>query len=204
MKQYDLLLADPPWLYSNPQQNDPSRGGLTYPSLTMKEMQETDVGSLGKKDSVLVMWVTFPKLVDYNEKYTIFTMLKEWNYKPKTALFVWVKTNKSADREILNERSFYSGLGYYTNSNAEIALIATRGKGLPRITKSVKQLIISPLRKHSEKPREQYDRLHTLYGYVDRIELFARKQNPPPEGWDATGLDYDGKTIQDFIKERKG
>lgn len=95
---------------------------------------------------------------------------------------------------------YYSGLGKYSNSNAEFALIGRRGKGLKRIAKNVKQLIISPIRAHSEKPREQYERIDVLYGDVPRIELFARKQNPPPEGWEATGLDYDGVDIRDFLK----
>jgi len=207
MKQYSLILADPPWTYDNKQQNDPSRGGITYPVLTMKELYDLPMYKAAANNSILVMWVTHPKLMDtyYSSKekvsgvkndaeYNPLSIIRQWGFRPITTLFVWVKLNKSGV-------GYYSGLGRYTNSNTELAIVARRGKGLPRIDKTVKQLIIEPISDHSAKPAEQYNRLDRLYGDVPRIELFARKQNPPPNTWDATGLDYDGIDIQEWIKQ---
>lgn len=206
-KRYSLLLADPPWLYDNKQQNDPARGGITYPTLTMKELYDLPIHKIPTDNALLVMWATFPKLMDtyYASKekvggiaikaeYNPLSIIRNWGFRPLTALFIWVKTNKNG--------GYYSGLGRYTNSNAEIAIIARKGKGLQRLTKNVKQLIIAPIGKHSAKPREQYTRLFDLYGDVPRIELFARDSNPPPEGWDAIGLEMNpSMDIRDWIKE---
>ena len=219
---YKLRLIDAPWKYDNEQQNDPKRGGIQYPTLSMKDLAEIPIGKAFDKDSVIVVWTTFPKLMDfYYEKYNPITVINAWGFRPVTALFVWVKLNRNArvinqganpyweeDKNDANEyehirtADFYSGLGRYSNSNAEIAIVARKGKGLPRLAKNVKQLIFSPIRAHSEKPPEQYDRLQKLYGDVPRVEIFARKQNPPPNGWDAVGLDWEPKVdIRDWIKQ---
>jgi N6-adenosine-specific RNA methylase IME4 len=206
--KFDLILADPPWEYDNKQQNDPARGGVTYPTLSMEELAKVPVSNIAADNSLLVCWVTFPKLMDqYYEKYDPLSVIRAWGFRPLTALFVWVKTTKKGtipdlDVDDLTEYStFYSGLGRYTNSNAEIAIIARRGKMLERVSRSVKQLIVAPIGGHSEKPKEQYRRLDQLFGSkINRIELFARKQNPPPDGWHATGLDYDGVDIRDFCR----
>lgn len=221
MQKYDLILADCPWEYDNKQQNDPARGGITYPTLSMEDLYNLPVWRIANQNSILVCWVTYPKLMDqYYEKYDPLSIIRQWGFRPVTALFVWVKLNRK--RYIRNEGNvpywdedkadaneyphlrmddFYSGLGRYTNSNVEFAIVARMGKGLERKAKNVKQLIFSAIRGHSEKPQEQYTRLEKLYGDVKRIELFARKDNPPPIGWDATGLDYDGVDIRDFLKE---
>lgn len=217
MGEYKLILCDCPWLYDNMQQNDPARGGITYSTLSMKDLYELPIHTIAADDSILVSWVTFPKLCDrYYELYDPLSIIRHWGFRPVTALFVWVKLNKNRrirtfyndpfehddeDECYLQMDDFYSGLGRYTNSNVEIAIVARRGKGLERRAKDVKQLIFSPIREHSAKPPEQYDRLKQLYGDVKRIELFARKSNLPPTGWDYTGLESDGKDIRDFLTE---
>lgn len=53
----------------------------------------------------------------------------------------------------------------------------------------VHQDIIAPVREHSRKPDEQYDRIERLLGLTepgDKIELFARQSWP---GWDSWGLE---------------
>lgn len=195
--KYDLLLADPPWEYDNKQQNDPARGGIIYPTISMKDLAELPVSNIANENSLLVCWVTWPKLCDqYYEKYDPLSVMRAWGFRPVTAIFVWVKENANG--------SFYSGLGRYTNSNTEFAIIARKGKMLKRKAKNVKQLIIASIGKHSAKPQEQYERLDQLFGNVSRIELFARRDNPPPSGWMATGLDYDGVDIRDFLERNKG
>lgn len=220
-QKYALGLVDCPWEYDNKQQNDPKRGGITYPTLTMKELYHLPIGNAFLPNSVLVCWITFPKLMDqYYETYDPLSIIRNWGFRPVTTLFVWIKLNRRAfivsegnnpywdeDKTDANEyphipmKSFYSGLGRYSNSNAEIAVVARKGKMLPRLDNTVKQLIFAPIRGHSEKPQEQYNRLDRLFGDVSRVELFARKQNAPPVGWDATGLDYDGTNIRDWIKQ---
>lgn len=204
---YDLILLDPPWEYDNKQQNDPSRGGITYPTMSMKDLYELPIANIANDDSVIISWVTSPKLVDqYYELYDPLSIIRNWGFRPVTVVFVWVKTNKNGqtvtdDVDLMSYDEYYSGLGRYTNSNVEFAIIGRRGKMLERKAKDVKQLIIAPIRGHSEKPFEQYNRIDRLFGTdIKKIELFARKQNPPPDGWDATGLEYDGVDIRDFLR----
>ena len=62
--------------------------------------------------------------------------------------------------------------------------MATKGKPLQRQSKSVRQVILSPIREHSRKPDEVRDRIIDLFGDLPRIELFCRY---PEQGWDSMG-----------------
>ncbi len=219
--KFKLGLIDCPWTYDNKQQNDPKRGGITYPTLTMKELYDIPLGNAFADDSILITWITHPKLMDtyYSSKekvggvksaaeYNPLSIIRQWGFRPITTLFDWLKLNPKGwveykGKDIIIHGGIYSGLGRYTNSNSEIAVVARKGKGLPRVAKNVKQSIIAPIGEHSAKPQEQYDRIERLYGAMDaseRIELFARKQNAPPDTWSATGLDWDGVDIREWIK----
>lgn len=204
---YDVILADCPWEYDNQQQNDPARGGITYPPLSMQSLAELPVYKIANENSILFFWATFPKLCDkYYEKYDPLEVIRTWGFRPVTAAFIWIKTNKKGqaiyeEASLLEYTNWYSGLGRYTNSNAEVCFVARRGKGLERSAKNVKQLIFAPISDHSAKPREQYARIEALYPNKRYIELFARKINPPPSNWDAVGLDWTPPMdIRDFLK----
>jgi N6-adenosine-specific RNA methylase IME4 len=67
--------------------------------------------------------------------------------------------------------------------NAEICLLATKGHP-HRVSKSVKQVVLAPRGRHSQKPEEVRDRIVELMGDIPRIELFARSG---AEGWDCWG-----------------
>ena len=104
-----------------------------------------------------------------------FEIINAWGFIYKTVGFTWVKTNK--------QNNFWCGMGYWTHCNPEICLLATKGH-IKRVSKSVKELIISPRRKHSQKPDEVRNRIVQLVGNLPRIELFAREK---AEGWDVWG-----------------
>lgn len=74
-------------------------------------------------------------------------------------------------------------MGYWTRANAEICLLATRGK--PKsVSRSVHQVVDARIERHSKKPDEVRDRIIKLMGDVPRIELFARQRC---EGWSVWG-----------------
>lgn len=104
-------------------------------------------------------------------------LIKAWGFTYKTIAFTWIKQNRKGD-------GIFKGMGYYTRSNAELCLIATRGKILERKSKSVSSVIISHLEEHSRKPMEARQRIVELYGDLPRIELFARQY---ADGWDCWG-----------------
>jgi N6-adenosine-specific RNA methylase IME4 len=76
---------------------------------------------------------------------------------------------------------------YYSRKQVEPVLLFTKGKGVPRLSKGVRQVIIEPTREHSRKPDAQYERISELFGPasdVPCIELFARTTRC---GWDSWG-----------------
>ena len=95
--------------------------------------------------------------------------------------------------EFLNSM-FVTTKGYYTRKQAEICLLGTTKKILPRASKGVRELIIAPRREHSRKPDELYDRVEELYDTDRYLELFARASNRPR--WHAWGNQTDKFEIQ--------
>lgn len=82
-------------------------------------------------------------------------------------------------------------MGYWTRSNAEICLLAVKGKP-KRVSKKVFQLIVTPLQAHSKKPDETRERIVELMGDLPRIELFARQKTP---GWDVWGNEVENSIM---------
>lgn len=171
-KKYNIIYADPPWQY-NAWRGDTEKGRTAdshYPCMKKQEIQALPVPSICADDCVLLLWVTFPCLEEGLE------LIKKWGFTYKTCGFTWVKRNKVAD-------SWFVGMGHWTRANAEICLLATKGKP-KRVSKSVHQICDARIRAHSQKPDEVRDRIVDLMGDLPRIELFARQQH---SGWDCWG-----------------
>lgn len=167
-KKYTVIYADPPWRYQ--QKSLSGAAENHYPTMSIQELCELPVDELADKDSMLFLWTTFPMLSEALQ------LIKAWGFTYKTVAFVWVKQNKKSP-------TWFYGLGFWTRSNAEICLLAKRGKP-KRNSASVHQLIIAPVEKHSKKPDETRKRIEQLMGDVPRVELFARQKS---EGWDVWG-----------------
>ena len=105
-----------------------------------------------------------------------FEVIKAWGFEYKTVAFTWVKRNKKAP-------SWFWGMGRWTRANAELCLLATRGKP-KRISAAVSSIIDTPIEGHSKKPDIVRDRIIQLVGDLPRLELFARQKT---EGWDVWG-----------------
>ena len=134
--------------------------------MSVSDIKSIPVASIADKSSILFLWVTNPFLEMANQ------VIDSWGFRYKTVGFTWVKQNKSGE-------GLFRGLGHYTQPNPEQCLIATRGKILPRKSKSVQQLIFAPRREHSRKPDEIYHRIEALYD-GPYLELFSRSSKP---GW---------------------
>ena len=104
-----------------------------------------------------------------------------------------------ADVEPLVLPTVHFGLGHHTRSNTEMVLLGTRGEGLERASKGVRQVIHAQAREHSRKPDAARDALVELYGDVRRVELFARG---PVDGWDVWGNQADGCVDIDLAPRR--
>ena len=169
-KKYNIIYADPPWIYKDKALAGNRGACCKYNLMTINEIINLPINKISDKDCILFMWVTMPKL---NE---CFEVIKSWGFKYKTCAFTWIKQNKKSE-------SLFWGMGRWTRANAEICLIATKGKP-KRISAKVHSVIISKIREHSRKPDETRERIVQLCGDLPRIELFARQQ---VEGWDCWG-----------------
>lgn len=172
-KKYDVIYADPPWRF-NVWSRETGLGRSAdkhYPTMQKQDIEELPVNNIAKDNSVLFMWATFPCLEQALE------LIKKWGYTYKTCAFTWIKKNKKSGSDFI-------GMGYYTRANAEVCLLASKGKSLKRVNRSVRQVIQSPIEEHSKKPAEIRTRIEELFGDVARIELFARQH---AEGWDCWG-----------------
>ena len=184
-KKYSIIYADPPWRYEMKKGQGVAENH--YSTMGIEEICSLPVQEICEKNCALFLWVTFPQLPE------AFRVIKAWGFRYKTVAFVWTKLNRSG-------QGYFFGLGYLTRSNAEICLLATRGKP-KRISKKVFQLIISPLQEHSKKPAEARKRIVELLGDLPRIELFARQRSP---GWDAWGNEVDSSLDMGKLQENKG
>ena len=79
-------------------------------------------------------------------------------------------------------------MGYWTRSNAEICLLATKGN-IKRQASNVHQVIMQPVETHSKKPGIIREKIVVLIGDLPRIELFAREKIP---GWHSWGNEVVG------------
>lgn len=119
---------------------------------------------------MLFLWATFPRLE------WALQVIKAWGFDYKTCAFNWTKLNKKN-----NKPAF--GTGYYTRSNAEVCLLATRGKPIVE-SHAISSVVITPIEEHSKKPDVVPELIVELCGNIPRIELFARRQR---DGWDCWG-----------------
>jgi len=170
VKKYKIIYADPPWSYTDKAAAGSRGASFKYDVLDTMGISLLPISDLAADDSVCFMWATMPMLPD------AFEVMKAWGFKYKTVAFVWVKTNKKADSD-------FFGMGNWTRANAEIVLLGVKGKP-KRVSASIRQVLRSPIMRHSQKPDEIRTRIVDLMGDVPRVELFAREK---ASGWDSWG-----------------
>ena len=83
--------------------------------MAAQELRALPVEKLADKDAVLFLWVTFPQMEEALE------LIQAWGFSYKTCAFVWVKLNR-------RNQSLFWGLGNWTRANAELCLMAVKGR----------------------------------------------------------------------------
>lgn len=184
LNHYAAIYADPPWLFRSLWGGRPEKRGDNYPSraveqhygtMTIEEIRALPVSALAADNCVLFMWTCWPVL------HQSMTVIESWGFTYKTCAFAWMKAHASQVELFQDEIKPFCGLGYWTRSNSEVCLLATRGKP-KRKNMDVLQGIIEPRREHSRKPDCVYERIERL---VDGpyLELFARNERPGWKSW---------------------
>lgn len=170
---YSVVYADPPWAWSKtPLKNRGSARTVEkeYSTMQPDEIAALPVAAISAENSALLLWTTGPKLQISHE------IITAWGYRYITVGFVWIKQNPG-------DRGLKFGMGFYTRSNAEYCLLATKGSP-KRAAADVGQVLVAPVARHSAKPNEFRKRIERLFGDVPRLEMFARQR---AEGWDSWG-----------------
>ncbi|MEP0323277.1 MT-A70 family methyltransferase [Bauldia litoralis] len=188
---YGAIVADPPWHFRSrtalQSSNWTSRRDAEkhYPVMGTDDIAALPVKQLAAKDCHLFLWTTGPCLP------LAFEVITAWGFRYSSVAFTWVKMKRSHNAMQLRilpgaESDLHLGLGMTTRKNAEFCLLARRGS-CKRASKSVREIIMSPVREHSRKPEESRDRIEQYVGPDVRVaELFAREPRP---GWDAWGFE---------------
>jgi len=183
MTKYDVILADPPWAYSAWDKNTGPEGRTAakhYDTVRSWNIAKFPVGDLAEDNCAMFLWVTWPVLYEAQD------VIDSWGFRYTTIAWVWVKLNPTS-------LGFFTGLGNYTRANSEPCLLCLRGS-MPPAVHDVLSLIVSPVREHSRKPDEQYDKIERLYPGTKKLELFARRARP---GWDVWGNEVESDIIME-------
>ena len=170
-KKYNIIYADPAWHFKTWSNKGHKKSAINhYETMNFNDLCNLPIEKISEKNCILFIWGLDPMLPEALD------VIKAWGFKIKTVAFTWVKKNKKSD-------SLFTGLGYWTRSNPEMCLLATKGHP-KRQSKRVRQVVIDKLREHSRKPDCIRNRIIELCGDLPRIELFARQKTP---GWDVWG-----------------
>lgn len=176
-KDYQVVLADPPWKYYG----DPNKGqaaGKHYSMMSYDELKALPIRSIMAKKSILFCWTTSSKMAESCK------LIEDWDLYYRGVFQVWVKTNVAG--KIIHGQGVRPS---FTKPTAEYLLVATtvrEGRPYPLLTEAMPNIVLAgrPGNIHSRKPEEFRKNITDLLGDLRRVELFSRESI---EGWDAWG-----------------
>jgi N6-adenosine-specific RNA methylase IME4 len=177
-QKHAVIYADPPWAWKTRTKKGLDGRPQHYARMSLKDIKALPVEFAADSDCWLFLWTTGPHLEQ------ALGVIRAWGFKYSGVAFTWVKLKaSSADAMFLTtHEDFHVGMGYTTRKNTEMCLLARRGKP-KRLSKSVRELLISGIREHSRKPDEAYRRIEE-FAPGPYLELFARANKP---GWTSWG-----------------
>lgn len=166
---YSLLCIDPPWTFRT---YSPKGWGKSaqrhYDCMTLGDIRALPVRDLAAKDCLVWLWATAP-LLDVQ-----IDVLKGWGARYVSS-GAWCKTTAKGGLAF--------GTGYTLRSSSEPFLLGAFGK--PKIvSRSVRSVVMAPVREHSRKPDEAYTAARALVPYGRAADIFSRQTR---DGWDGWG-----------------
>lgn len=172
LKQYGVILADPPWKYSNAGVQGAAENH--YGTMSVADICAMPIRLLAANDCVLLLWCTWPKLQEGLQ------VLTAWGFRYVTG-FPWIKVT-DVSKDLWGELTFDVpyGIGFWARGCTEFVLIGARGNPKPPVDGFVG--LLSPNLYHSRKPESLHHYALSLPGPY--LELFARRPYP---GFDVFG-----------------
>lgn len=168
--QFGVILADPPWRFAtfDGKSSVATQAADPYATMSLENIKSMPMAFTGATDCALIMWATAPLLPQ------AFEVMRAWGFTFKTA-GAWAKQSSTGQK-------WAFGTGYVFRSAAEFFLVGVRGR--PKVkSRSVRNLIVAPIREHSRKPDDMHAMCEALFE-GPYLELFARESRP---GWTTWG-----------------
>jgi N6-adenosine-specific RNA methylase IME4 len=163
---FSVLVADPPWSFSDRLPGKTRGAAKNYATLSLAEIEGFALPPIAD-DALLFLWRVSAMVPE------AYAIAKAWGFTPKAEI-VWIKTEKSGVRHF--------GMGRTVRNSHETCIIARRGKSIVR-SHSVKSVFEAPIRGHSEKPEAFYCLVEKL-APGPYVEMFARRER---RGWTCMG-----------------
>lgn len=195
---YRAILVDFPWKFrsraasKNPQSDRAVE--KHYPTMTFAEIKAMDLTRLADpKGCHWFFWVTWPMLEKIFEIVAAYNVGVRANKKIRysSSGFVWMKLKRKhgkGQHVLISladiEKELATGLGFTTRKNTEFCLLFRSGSP-KRLSKSVREAVLSPAREHSRKPDDVVKRIEQ-YCEGPYLEMFSQSNR---EGWTSWGRD---------------
>lgn len=161
LKEYDVVVIDPPWHYDTKYDPNYGRVALPYPSMSLEEIKNIKIPA--SNNSVLWLWTTHAYLFESKN------IIENWGFEYKATL-VW-------DKEKI-------GMGHWLRMQCEFCLLGIKGKPVYNNTK-YRDIIKEKGREHSRKPEIFYKMVEdTCVG--TKLNYFSRENR---KGWFSFGND---------------
>lgn len=181
MTKFGVILADPAWDYETWGPGGKHRSPENHYTITsLCSMSALPVDTIAANDSVLLMWSTWPMMVQGIQ------LMHKWGFTYKTGI-PWLKLSKDMLPRM--------GTGFHSRGCSEYIMIGT--KGSPRVPEPWERMpgiILAKQGAHSAKPDDVYAFAELYDGPY--IELFARRYR---EGWLSLGNELDGLDLSESI-----
>lgn len=181
-RHFGLIAADPNWNFSSNSKAKPGRNPRRhYETMSLEEICRLPVERHAAENCLLALWITGPLLVLGAH----IPVMRAWGFEPTAMGHVWIKLNGNANPHLWTENDLFTAAGFTTRKNAEFVVFGKRGRSI-RENAGVHEVIVSAVRRHSEKPEEFYRRMDAYAPSVAKLELFGRRQRA---GWTVRGLE---------------
>lgn len=184
MTRYSVIVADPPWAFSDKlTMSAVARGAeANYPTMRGVDIAMLPVRDVVADNAVLSLWVPSSLLV------LGCNVMQSWGFELKQT-YVWRKLTKAGKPAF--------GMGRLFRQCHELALVGTRGSPYAALCSRSERSVVSAVNEgHSVKPDALHESLERMFPEARKLELFARRSRA---GWTCLGNEIDGRDIREAL-----
>lgn len=175
-ERFRVVLADPPWQFTDKLPGAGRGAAKHYACLTVPELCAFPLPPLAD-DCTLFLW----RVASMQQE--ALDVMRAWGFTLKTEI-VWLKRTASGKR--------WFGMGRTVRAEHETCLVGTRGRYVTKSKREYSTFAAVASRRHSEKPAAFYELIERLRD-GPYVELFARRRRV---GWTSLGNELDVTSVE--------